>query len=53
MNNDFNSHTREGVTYDAPRDSELFSNFNSHTREGVTCEFNGQRTYRKFQLTHP
>ena len=32
---DFNSHTREGVTYCAGTVSDVYY-FNSHTREGVT-----------------
>ena len=34
---DFNSHTREGVTYLGAEDS-AYTNFNSHTREGVTIQ---------------
>ena len=32
----FNSHTREGVTLILIQNSLLIQNFNSHTREGVT-----------------
>ena len=33
---DFNSHTREGVTSRAIINFAVAQNFNSHTREGVT-----------------
>ena len=36
MANNFNSHTREGVTQGAQRPGQLQRHFNSHTREGVT-----------------
>ncbi len=32
----FNSHTREGVTFAEKYAAKSSSNFNSHTREGVT-----------------
>ena len=36
MTQNFNSHTREGVTESVGIASPLIANFNSHTREGVT-----------------
>ena len=35
---DFNSHTREGVTFFNGRKNFRRYHFNSHTREGVTCK---------------
>ena len=32
----FNSHTREGVTFNPVVNMVCIGNFNSHTREGVT-----------------
>ncbi len=50
----FNSHTREGVTYGLKRCQVHHENFNSHTREGVTMAnvITFGKAY-KFQLTHP
>ena len=49
----FNSHTREGVTKDYPRNAPVGNDFNSHTREGVTDNKEDNEMARKFQLTHP
>ena len=49
---DFNSHTREGVTYCAGTVSDVYY-FNSHTREGVTAIMEDISAALTFQLTHP
>ena len=38
----FNSHTREGVTSGGDLLNARISNFNSHTREGVTTMIDGK-----------
>ena len=50
---DFNSHTREGVTFVPTPTISLAFYFNSHTREGVTTVENLQKSLLIFQLTHP
>ena len=51
--NNFNSHTREGVTADEPDIKSDSSDFNSHTREGVTYGHMSEEVSVIFQLTHP
>ena len=53
MNNDFNSHTREGVTVQRWRLRQRYLYFNSHTREGVTILLLDDLIFSPFQLTHP
>ena len=51
---DFNSHTREGVTYMSLFPLPMMWDFNSHTREGVTAlQNNFMQLDEVFQLTHP
>ena len=50
---DFNSHTREGVTSIIHFPFIFVFYFNSHTREGVTKKSQVKILYKKFQLTHP
>ena len=49
---DFNSHTREGVTSQVAL-NVYKEDFNSHTREGVTYGGYSKGKGGKFQLTHP
>ena len=49
----FNSHTREGVTFNPVVNMVCIGNFNSHTREGVTLTIYPSQKCWTFQLTHP
>ena len=50
--NNFNSHTREGVTL-LYKCNDPATYFNSHTREGVTYISSNYISFFEFQLTHP
>ena len=52
LQDNFNSHTREGVTA-WEENSALVADFNSHTREGVTVKGADSDAHKIFQLTHP
>ena len=51
--NNFNSHTREGVTLPCSLKNIYSYNFNSHTREGVTCRSNNTRSRTEISTHTP